>query len=105
MKFVLILLVGGLFHITATADELTKPSCVQPPIPGRFASEHAVKVINKSTETYKTCMIKFADEQREVSKNTKDIAKANKAYEAAEAATKEFNVYMDRRNQRETDDN
>ena len=87
-------------HNTALADEPTKHNCVQPPVPGKFASEHALMEINKKTAIYKECINKFAQAQQEISKTSVEVAKANAAHDAGEAAMKEFNDYIALRNKK-----
>ena len=95
---IFVILFGVALCSAVQADEPAKHDCVQPPVPGKFASDHAVKEINKKTAIYKECINKFAQAQQEISKNATDIAKANAAHDAGEAAMKEFNDYIARRN-------
>jgi len=89
---------------TALADEPAKHNCIQPDVPGKFASEQRLKEINKKTTLYKECINKFAREQQEISNSTVDVAKANAAHDAGEAAIQEFNDYMKLRNKGHDDD-
>jgi len=57
-----------------------------------------------STTLYKECINKFAREQQEISNSTVDVAKANAAHDAGEAAIQEFNDYMKLRNKGHDDD-
>jgi hypothetical protein len=88
----------------AFADDLPKHNCQQPVLPNAQSSETVVKFFNKRFATYKTCIDKFVEEQRSISKNTTDVAKANQAFEAAEAAQKEYNAMADELNSRKPDE-
>jgi len=88
----------------AVADEPAKHNCIQPEVPGKFASEQRLKEINKKTAIYKECINKFAREQQEISSNSVDVAKANAAHDAGEAAIQEFNEYMKLRNKGHDED-
>jgi len=88
----------------ALADEPAKHNCVQPDVPGKFASETRLKEINKKTALYKACINKFAAEQQEISAKATDVATANAAHDAGEAAIKEFNDYIALRNKKGDDE-
>ncbi|PRC94186.1 hypothetical protein [Solimicrobium silvestre] len=105
MKLLFPFILAALFSTQVLADEPAMHNCKQPPVPGKFASATQLKEIDKNTRTYKACMMKFADEQQEISKNATEVAAANKAHDAAEAAIKEFNDYMKLRNDRESGEN
>jgi hypothetical protein len=79
------------------ADELPKHSCNKPTIPNAQASEVVIKYFNKHMAEYKTCIDKFVTEQRAIvtaNQNT-DAAKASRSHDAAEAAIKEYNAYIE----------
>jgi len=90
-----------LFSAAAGAQEITKPSCKQPPMPSDQSSDMVVKYFNKHRIEYDKCMNKFVDEQKAiVAANEKtDPAKAKQAYDSAEAALKELNAFIDALNE------
>jgi len=94
-----VLLVGALTG-PAIADELTKNPCEQPTIPSVRASEMVTKYFNKHGVEYKKCILKFVDEQQKISKESTDYAKSNAAFQSAEAATKEYNEFIEKVNER-----
>lgn len=72
---------------TAGAADLAtpSPSCIKPTKPAEFMSEWAVDQFMRSVESYKSCMAKFVNEQRE---------EARKHQDAANAAVEEWNNFV-----------
>lgn len=60
-------------------------NCVKPEHPGPFAREPQLKAFTRNVETYKSCVQKFAADQQEAAKA---------AFEAGNAAVKEFNDFI-----------
>ncbi|PRC94184.1 hypothetical protein S2091_1357 [Solimicrobium silvestre] len=79
IKSLISLILVALFSTHALADEPPKHNCKQPPVPGKFASDAALRAIERKTDIYKDCIINFADAQQEISKKTAEVAKANQA--------------------------
>lgn len=90
-----VLLVAQLFIVsasipvrTATAADLStpSPSCIKPAKPSEFTSEWAVDQFMSKVESYKSCIARFVDEQREA---------ARKHQDAANAAIEQWNNFVD----------
>jgi len=94
MKTISALVLALLFSAHAFAGEQTNSECKIPTIPIPQASDVVVKYFNKHREAYEKCINKFVKEQQEIVKTEKDVAKANAAHDAAEAAIKEYNNFM-----------
>ena len=95
MKKIVPLLLLGLLVNQAMADDLPKHSCKLPNIPNIQASDTVTKNFNKNTANYKKCIEKFINDQREIVKTNPDKDKAREANDAAEAAVKEYNKFME----------
>ncbi|MET3106874.1 hypothetical protein AAKU67_002374 [Oxalobacteraceae bacterium GrIS 2.11] len=94
MKTISALFLVLLFNAHAFAGDEATSGCKTPTIPIAQASDVVVKYFNKHREAYEKCITKFVTEQQEIVKSEKDVAKANAAHDAAEAAIKEYNNFM-----------
>jgi hypothetical protein len=95
MKSKAIILLACMWTAQVFADDATKNPCVLPVQPNQQASEMVVKAFNKHLTVYTACIKKFVDDQRAISKNSTDPAKAQQANDAAEAAIVEYNALME----------
>jgi hypothetical protein len=98
---------AALYGTPAMADDSApaaapKHECQQPVIPMETASDVVRKYFEKKHKKYSECITKFVDEQSAIAKNSTDVAKANQAHDAAEAAIKEYNDFMAILTERET---
>ena len=100
MKSIYLLILTSLFAISALAVESNDHGCSQPIIPNVQASPLLMKMFDKRSEAYKKCMQKYVEDQQAISKNSVVVDVANAAHEKAEAAIKEYNLYMDSLNER-----
>jgi hypothetical protein len=101
MKFVVAALVASLVAGSAYADDANKHNCQQPPMPNKMASDLVMKSFNKHSETYKKCISDFVAERRAfVEAHSTDVAAAQPAHDAAEAAIVEYNDYIKKLNDR-----
>lgn len=82
------------------AEEAPKNPCHQPVMPNSQSSDIVIKYFSKHMREYKTCIDKFVKEQRAISTLATDVNGASKAFEAAEAAQKEYNAIADELNAR-----
>ena len=94
MNYLFALLPLVLICSTALANEPQKTACNQPTIPQPLASDLVIKYFDKHVLQYKACITKFVDEQTAISKTSTDVAVANAAHDAAEAAIKESNDFI-----------
>jgi acid phosphatase class B len=100
MRSLYAVLLAGALAVPAFADEVLKSPCEVPTIPGVRASELVTKNFNKHGVEYKKCTLKFVEEQQKISRESTDYAKSNAAFQAAEAATKEYNEFTEQVNER-----
>lgn len=94
MKTTKILMLLGMTFITlhkAMAAEPIKHSCEKPVIPQAQSSEIIVKSFQKKMAKYKSCIDKFAEEQRAAAQTDKNPGAAQAHLDAAEAAIAEYN--------------
>jgi hypothetical protein len=101
MKALIPLMFATLFSSTAMADEPAKSNCTRPVIPPAIASDLVNKYYHKHVKEFDKCVAKFIDEQEAISKNSTDAAKANAAHDAADAAIKDHNEFIEEVNARE----
>ena len=100
MKPLILLILATLISSTAMADEPAKHNCTKPVIPIPQASDLVNKYFHKHLKEYDACMAKFTDEQEAIAKNSANVGKANAAHDAAEAAIKEHNDFIEEVNAR-----
>lgn len=94
MKYLFALLPFLFIYSTVLAEESVTNNCKQPAIPQPLASDLVVKYFDKHVLQYKACITKFVADQTAISKTSKDVAAANAAHDAAEAAIKEANDFI-----------
>jgi hypothetical protein len=101
MKFAVVALVASLVAVNAYADDANKHNCQQPPIPGKMASDLVMKSFNKRSDAYKKCINDFVNDRRTfVEAHSTEVAVAQPAHDAAEAAINEYNEYIKNLNER-----
>jgi len=101
MKPFIPFILATLISSPAMADEPAKSNCALPTIPIPQASDLVNKYYHKHVKEYNACIAKFIDEQEAISKNSPDVVKANAAHDAADAAIKEHNQFIEDANARE----
>jgi hypothetical protein len=92
MKCTSAVLFAGLLATQAYANDAPGSPCDRPTVPGRTADDLVMKSFNRHLATYKACVLKYVDDQKEIVKT--DPAKAKQAHDAAEAVVKEYNDTM-----------
>ncbi|HEY8026243.1 MAG TPA: hypothetical protein VIF60_16885 [Burkholderiaceae bacterium] len=95
MKSIIFALAAFAAAGSAYADDANTNPCKAPVTPTAQSSEIIIKLFNKRLTAYKKCIDTFVEERRAVVKESTDQAKAAAAYEAAEAAQKEYNALID----------
>jgi hypothetical protein len=97
MKSLILALISCAFIGQALADDANKHSCQRPVTPNMQSSDTVIKLFNKRMVKYGACIDKFVTERRAYSKEMEkaDPTKASEAWEAAEAAQKEYNSLVE----------